>query len=109
MLTQVIDESMRVFWEFLEADKDEANVILKGIQSTNHVDLQDPSDSEFLMEIKTILQKVCFLTVLASSFLFSFSVYFFPRFGFSFVHIHGLTALMDYHSLRFGNALSSFS
>ncbi|KAE9454510.1 hypothetical protein C3L33_13586, partial [Rhododendron williamsianum] len=57
MLTQVIDESMRVFWEFLEADKDEANVILKGIQSTNHVDLQDPSDSEFLMEIKTILQK----------------------------------------------------
>lgn len=72
MLTQVIDESMRVFWEFLEADKDEANVILKGIQSTNHVDLQDPSDSEFLMEIKTILQKVRFLTVLASSFLFSF-------------------------------------
>lgn len=57
MLTQVIDESMRVFWEFLEADKDEANVILKGIQSTNHVDLQDPSDSEFLMEIKAILQK----------------------------------------------------
>ncbi|KAG5521207.1 hypothetical protein RHGRI_033682 [Rhododendron griersonianum] len=57
MLTQVIDESMLVFWEFLEADKDEANVILKGIQSTNHVDLQDPSDSEFLMEIKTILQK----------------------------------------------------
>ncbi|XP_058193434.1 uncharacterized protein LOC131310449 isoform X1 [Rhododendron vialii] len=57
MLTQVIDESMRVFWEFIEADKDEANVILKGIQSTNHVDLQDPSDSEFLMDIKTILQK----------------------------------------------------
>ncbi|KAI8527358.1 hypothetical protein RHMOL_Rhmol12G0068600 [Rhododendron molle] len=45
MLTHVIDESMRVFWEFLEADKDEANVSLKGIQSTNHDDLQDPSDS----------------------------------------------------------------
>ncbi|KAI8527355.1 hypothetical protein RHMOL_Rhmol12G0068500 [Rhododendron molle] len=57
MLTHVIDESMRVFWEFLEADKDEANVSLKGIQSTNHVDLQDPSDSEFLMNINTILQK----------------------------------------------------
>lgn len=57
MLAQILDESMLIFWEFLEADKDEANVILKGIQSTNYVDLQDPSDSGLLMEIKSHHQK----------------------------------------------------
>ncbi|KAA8529427.1 hypothetical protein F0562_033774 [Nyssa sinensis] len=56
MLTEIIEESMRTFWEFLRADKDEANVILKGFQGT-HVDLQAPSDSELLMDIKSSLQK----------------------------------------------------
>uniref|UniRef100_A0A5B6Z0Q5 Ribosomal protein L34Ae n=1 Tax=Davidia involucrata TaxID=16924 RepID=A0A5B6Z0Q5_DAVIN len=56
MLTEIIEESMRIFWEFLRADKDEANAILKGFQGT-HVHLQNPSDSELLMDIKTSLQK----------------------------------------------------
>ncbi|PSS28739.1 Cobalt-precorrin-5B C(1)-methyltransferase [Actinidia chinensis var. chinensis] len=50
ILTEFIDESMRVFWEFLRADKDEAS-------RSTHVHLQDPSDSELLIDIKTSLQK----------------------------------------------------
>ncbi|GFZ14404.1 zinc finger FYVE domain protein, putative [Actinidia rufa] len=49
ILAEFIDESMRVFWEFLRADKDEA--------SRTNVRLQDPSDSELLIDIKTSLQK----------------------------------------------------
>ncbi|KAL7260928.1 hypothetical protein ACSBR1_006571 [Camellia fascicularis] len=56
MLTEIIDESMHVFWEFVHADRDDTNVILKGFQATR-VNLQDPSDSELLMEIKASLQK----------------------------------------------------
>ncbi|KAA8532978.1 hypothetical protein F0562_032905 [Nyssa sinensis] len=56
MLTEIIEASMHVFWEFLRLDKDEANAIVKGLQGT-HVDLQNPSDSELLMDIKTTLQK----------------------------------------------------
>ena len=52
ILAEFIEESMRVFWEFLRADKDEA--------SRTNVRLQDPSDSELLIDIKTSLQKVCF-------------------------------------------------
>uniref|UniRef100_A0A5B6Z1A4 Ribosomal protein L34Ae n=2 Tax=Davidia involucrata TaxID=16924 RepID=A0A5B6Z1A4_DAVIN len=56
MLTEIIEESMRTFWEFLRADKDEASVILKGLQGS-HVHLQAPFDSELLMNIKASLQK----------------------------------------------------
>ncbi|XP_028087464.1 uncharacterized protein LOC114288178 [Camellia sinensis] len=49
MMTEIIDESMRAFWEFVRADKDEANTSLKG--------LQDPSCFELLMDVKTSLQK----------------------------------------------------
>lgn len=56
MLLDIIDETMHVFWEFLRADhKDDKFPNLKGLLP-NHLDLQDPSDSELLMEIKTNLQ-----------------------------------------------------
>ncbi|XP_057949993.1 uncharacterized protein LOC131144996 [Malania oleifera] len=56
MLTEIIEESMHVFWEFLRADKDEANVILKGLQGTQ-IELQEPADYELLMDVRKILQK----------------------------------------------------
>ncbi|XAR65189.1 hypothetical protein NMG60_11009211 [Bertholletia excelsa] len=56
MLTDIIDESMRVFWEFLHADKEEANVFMKALLAT-HVDLQDRSDSNLMMDLKASLQK----------------------------------------------------
>ncbi|KAL6969594.1 hypothetical protein U1Q18_029305 [Sarracenia purpurea var. burkii] len=57
MLIENIDESIRVFWEFLRADRDEeGNAVWKGMQPT-HSHLQDPLDSQLLLEIKTSLRK----------------------------------------------------
>lgn len=61
MLTEIIHKSMRVFWEFLRADKDEAYVTLKGPE------LQDSIDSELLIEIRTDFQKVCFYICLRTN------------------------------------------
>ncbi|KAM7487431.1 hypothetical protein LguiB_024915 [Lonicera macranthoides] len=49
LLADISEESMRVFWEFIRADKDATNTSLNG--------LQDSADSELLMDIKTSLQK----------------------------------------------------
>ncbi|XP_031274391.1 uncharacterized protein LOC116132857 isoform X2 [Pistacia vera] len=51
MLTEIIKESIRVFWEFLRADKCEADVTL------NSPELQDSIDSELLIDIRTDFQK----------------------------------------------------
>jgi len=59
MLKEVIGASMRAFWEFLRADKDEVHAMtLMGIHG-HHVELQDPLDAELLIEIRSNLQKVC--------------------------------------------------
>lgn len=55
MLTEAIEKSMHVFWDFLHADKH-----VKGLQG-NQVDLQSPADVELLMDIQTGLHKVWFL------------------------------------------------
>lgn len=46
-----------MFWEFVRADKDNGNVISKHIG----FNLKDPAISGLLVDIKTQLQKVCFL------------------------------------------------
>ncbi|KAK9107632.1 hypothetical protein Syun_023643 [Stephania yunnanensis] len=56
MLLVIIEESMRVFWDFLRSDKDDNTAIWKGLLSS-HVELQDPADSELLLQVQTILQK----------------------------------------------------
>ncbi|KAF6148246.1 hypothetical protein GIB67_012021 [Kingdonia uniflora] len=56
MLLQIIEESMRIFWEFLRADRDDGNVILKGLLGPQ-VELIDPTDSELFLDVQTILQK----------------------------------------------------
>lgn len=48
MIAKVIEESMRVFWGFIRADKDEGNPM----------SLQNDADLGFLMEIRADLQKV---------------------------------------------------
>ncbi|XP_042497339.1 uncharacterized protein LOC122076112 [Macadamia integrifolia] len=56
-LTDIIEESMRIFWEFVRADdKHEATVILKGFWRTQ-VELQDPSDLKLLTKIRSNVQK----------------------------------------------------
>ncbi|XP_022776878.1 uncharacterized protein LOC111318346 [Durio zibethinus] len=56
MLTDIIEESMQVFWEFLRADKDEANATSKTPQQAQ-VAPHDPIDLELLMDVRTDLQK----------------------------------------------------
>lgn len=56
MLAELIEESMRVFWVFLRADKDYANFVSKVLQGS-HASLQDPADLELFTDIKTSLQK----------------------------------------------------
>lgn len=59
-LADIIKESMRVFWEFVRADKDYGNVIFKASRH-NRIDLKDPMISGLMVDIKTQLQKVCSL------------------------------------------------
>lgn len=63
MLKEVIGASMRAFWDFLHADKEEVCAIpLMGIHGVQVV-LQDPSDTELLAEIRSSLQKVNHLSL----------------------------------------------
>ncbi|XP_010258362.1 PREDICTED: uncharacterized protein LOC104598137 [Nelumbo nucifera] len=56
MLTKTIQKSMQILWEFIRADKGEANVILKGLLGTQ-AGLQNSADSALLMDVQTNLQK----------------------------------------------------
>lgn len=56
MLEEIMEEAIRIFWEFIKADKNEGPMILKGFIG-GHVELQDPSDSVLLMDIQALLQK----------------------------------------------------
>ncbi|XP_058096488.1 uncharacterized protein LOC131242102 [Magnolia sinica] len=56
MLGEIMEESMRIFWEFIKADRDEAHVILKGLLSSQ-AEVQDPSDPQLLANIQADLQK----------------------------------------------------
>ncbi|TKY69683.1 structural constituent of ribosome [Spatholobus suberectus] len=55
-LAEIIKESMRVFWEFVRADKGYGNVILKASQH-HRTDVKDTLISGLMVDIKTQLQK----------------------------------------------------
>lgn len=57
VLEEIMEESIRIFWEFVKADKDETPWMLKGLLGT-HVQLQDPSDFKFMANVQSNLQKV---------------------------------------------------
>ncbi|KAK9675899.1 hypothetical protein RND81_11G039800 [Saponaria officinalis] len=57
ILKEVIGSSMRSFWDFLHADKDEPHTItLMGINGA-HVHLEDPSYTDLLTEVRSNLHK----------------------------------------------------
>ncbi|XP_043725050.1 uncharacterized protein LOC122671726 [Telopea speciosissima] len=56
MLMEIIEKSMQIFWDFVRADKEEANMILKGLLRTQ-VELQNPADLDLLTEIRSNIQK----------------------------------------------------
>ncbi|KAK7316355.1 hypothetical protein VNO77_35331 [Canavalia gladiata] len=57
MLIEILEESIRTMWRFIRTDKDASSLTHKGPRETQ-VQLQDPADSEFLMEIQAELQKL---------------------------------------------------
>ena len=59
MLEDIMEESIRIFWEFVKGDKDETSIILKALMR-NQVELQDPSDFKLMSEIHASLQRVNF-------------------------------------------------
>ncbi|KAJ6364957.1 hypothetical protein OIU76_029855 [Salix suchowensis] len=56
MLVEIMEESIRIFWQFLRSDKDAENVISKGRKGTQ-IEPQDPTERELLTEVRTSLQK----------------------------------------------------
>ncbi|KAK8686809.1 hypothetical protein V6N13_125826 [Hibiscus sabdariffa] len=56
MLTDIIEESMHVLWEFIRADKDDSSVISK-TPPLAQVAPHDPIDLELLMDVRADLQK----------------------------------------------------
>ncbi|THG05112.1 hypothetical protein TEA_012918 [Camellia sinensis var. sinensis] len=56
MLVEILEESIRIFWRFVRADKDCSIPIVK-CQRGPHVEFEDPTDSDLLREIRANLQK----------------------------------------------------
>ncbi|XP_010551543.1 PREDICTED: uncharacterized protein LOC104822123 isoform X2 [Tarenaya hassleriana] len=57
MLREIIRESIRVFWEFICADKHEISSSILKVSHHTQVSPQDPLDLELLTDIRTNLQK----------------------------------------------------
>lgn len=71
MLLEILEESIRTIWRFIRADKYAHTAVFK-CQRGTEAELQDPADSNLLMEIQTNLQKVrhfVFHIILAFKFL----------------------------------------
>lgn len=61
LLVEIVEESMRILWRFIGADKDTVTVVKNQNQNQNQkglvVDLQDPAESEILKELRKDLLK----------------------------------------------------
>ncbi|CAN4079379.1 unnamed protein product [Withania somnifera] len=56
MLVEMLEESMRIFWRFVSADKDCYSVMAKG-QKGIHPEVQEQEDLELLLDIRKNLEK----------------------------------------------------
>ncbi|XP_055802888.1 uncharacterized protein LOC129872061 isoform X2 [Solanum dulcamara] len=56
MLVEILEESIRIFWRFVRADKDCYSVLAKG-QKGIHPEVQEQEDLELLIEIRKNLEK----------------------------------------------------
>ncbi|KAL5722762.1 hypothetical protein ACHQM5_006238 [Ranunculus cassubicifolius] len=56
MLLGIIEDCIRVYWEFVRSDKSEGNIILKGLAGPQGK-VVDPADSKLYTEVQTSLQK----------------------------------------------------
>ncbi|XWS44297.1 hypothetical protein CRYUN_Cryun15aG0032900 [Craigia yunnanensis] len=56
MLVEIMEESIRIFWRFVRADKD-ANIVIRKTKKGTQVEPLEPDDLELLAEVQTDLQK----------------------------------------------------
>ncbi|XWS32865.1 hypothetical protein CRYUN_Cryun22dG0027000 [Craigia yunnanensis] len=56
MLVEIMEESIRIFWRFVRADKD-ANIVIHKTRKGTQVEPLEPDDLELLAEVQTNLQK----------------------------------------------------
>ncbi|KAF5735540.1 putative 60S ribosomal protein L34 [Tripterygium wilfordii] len=57
MLVEIMEETIRIFWRFVRADKDAHTVIHKPRKGSNLVEPQDPAELELLYDVRRSLQK----------------------------------------------------
>ncbi|XP_060192791.1 uncharacterized protein LOC132622238 isoform X2 [Lycium barbarum] len=57
VLVEILEESIRIFWQFVRADRKYSSTMVKGQKGTQHHELKAPGDLELLMEVKKGLQK----------------------------------------------------
>lgn len=57
VLVEIMEESIRIFWQFVRADKDCTNLTAKGKTGKSR-ELQDPADSALFVEVQKNLIKV---------------------------------------------------
>ncbi|GLU11092.1 hypothetical protein SLE2022_278620 [Rubroshorea leprosula] len=56
MLVEIMEESIRIFWRFVRADKD-ANVLFQNSRKGTQAEPLEPKDHEILLEVQTSLLK----------------------------------------------------
>ncbi|GAB4827314.1 hypothetical protein Ancab_034200 [Ancistrocladus abbreviatus] len=57
MLVEIIEECIRLFWQFVRADKDSDITTLKCCRRGSNLQLQNPADAELLLEVQSNLAK----------------------------------------------------
>ncbi|XP_055806595.1 uncharacterized protein LOC129875179 [Solanum dulcamara] len=57
MLVEIVEESIRIFWKFVRADRNCSSMMVKGKKGTQHQELKAAGDLELLMEVKKSLGK----------------------------------------------------
>lgn len=63
-LIEILEESIRIFWRFIRADKDSSIAAQKN-RKRSQPELQNPADLELLTQVQAMLQKVRHLRIFA--------------------------------------------
>ncbi|KAH9604461.1 hypothetical protein KSS87_021492 [Heliosperma pusillum] len=56
-LVEIIEESIRILWQFIRVDKDASNAVLTKYWRSSNVELQSPADANLLAEVRSTLLK----------------------------------------------------
>ncbi|KAH9621192.1 hypothetical protein KSS87_022570 [Heliosperma pusillum] len=58
-LVEIIEESIRILWRFIRADKDTSCTVFVNCRPSANVDLENQADTTLLTRVRSSLQKVC--------------------------------------------------